>query len=159
MDNNTEYCSLLQLIEENKNEIEDIKKQYIHLLSFLTKTTDVSNDHFLEQLNKIFKIGYIVVCYYKRVEDLKIFIIGSGTIIYEPKIIHGCKYAGHIEDIVVHNLYRSHGIAKEILQKLIYLAKNNDCYKIILDCKENLTAFYKKSGFQCHGTQMSMYFE
>ena len=62
-------------------------------------------------------MGTIIVCY--LVDDSeKIIIIGTGTIIFEPKMIREGRYAGHIEDIVVHQDYQCQGIAKNILNKL-----------------------------------------
>jgi glucosamine-phosphate N-acetyltransferase len=89
---------------------------------------------------------------------MNIEIVGSGTIIFEPKIIHGCKNIGHIEDIVVHNDYRTQGIAKDILKRLVDLAKQKNCYKVILDCKNNLQNFYERNEFEYKGIQMSKYF-
>jgi glucosamine-phosphate N-acetyltransferase len=109
----------------------------------------------MKNLLEIKNMGYIYVCY-KNVEN-KISIIGSGTIIFEPKIIRSGKYVGHIEDIVVDKNFRSMGISKKIIDKLNFLAKENNCYKIILDCKANLCDFYEKSGFEKHGIQMSKY--
>jgi hypothetical protein len=37
-------------------------------------------------------------------------------------------------------------------------AKKEKCYKIILDCDENLENFYKKSGLEKKGIQMAKYF-
>ena len=148
---NYKYNSLFVICQNNIETIEDIKNQYINLLSFLTETLYISDKEFVDKVTEISKIGDITICYY-------INIIGSGTIIYEPKIIHGCKNVGHIEDIVVHNNYRSHGIAKNILQILTDKANKNNCYKIILDCKKELLNFYEKNGFVCNGNQMSKYF-
>ena len=39
------------------------------------------------------------------------------------------------------------GIAKELLAYAIRVAKDNNCYKIILDCNRELIPFYEKSGF------------
>jgi glucosamine-phosphate N-acetyltransferase len=102
-------------------------------------------------------MGTIMVCYYKAPDTNNILLLGSGTILYEPKIIHGCQYAGHIEDIVVDTEFRKNGIAKTLLHKLVELAKQHNCYKIILDCKKELEPFYEKNGFEYRGTQMAMY--
>ena len=32
-----------------------------------------------------------------------------------------------------------------------------DCYKIILDCKDELVDFYKMAGFKKYGNQMAKY--
>jgi glucosamine-phosphate N-acetyltransferase len=103
-------------------------------------------------------MGDIFICYVYNITSKSINILGSGTIIYETKIIHGCKNVGHIEDIVVHENYRSHGIGQKIVEKLTELANKKNCYKVILDCKETLIPFYEKIGFEQKGSQMSKYF-
>ena len=145
-----------QLYENSYELIEDIKSQYLYLLSFLTETPPISIEEFIQQLIKISDTGDIIICYLKD-SDRKITILGSGTIIYEPKIIHGCKNVGHIEDIVVHEKYRGQGIAQKILEKLTEAASNKNCYKVILDCKKDLITFYEKSGFRQNNFQMSKY--
>ena len=151
-----EYNTLWQLIEENSSQVEEIIEQYIKLLSQLTEAPMLSKDEFMKNLLEIKNMGYIYLCYYTNTEN-KICIIGSGTIIFEPKIIRNGKYVGHIEDIVVDNNFRSMGISKKIIDQLIHLAKEKNCYKIILECKDNLCDFYEKNGFERHGVQMSKY--
>ena len=102
-------------------------------------------------------MGEIIICYFLDNKD-KINIIGSGTIIYEPKLIHGGKYVGHIEDIIVNEKYRSLGIAKSILTELKKNANRKDCYKVILDCSEENRGFYEKNDFLYKGIQMAVYF-
>ena len=160
--NNLQYDTLLNIYQNNRKLIEDIKAQYINLLLFLTNTPDIPTEEFIDKIYEISKIGDIIICYFTNGtefnEDIKINIIGSGTVIYEPKIIHGCASVGHIEDIVVHKNYRSNGVAKNILNRLIDMAKNNNCYKVILDCKHELVNFYEMNGFKNNGNQMSKYF-
>jgi len=154
---NFEYSSLIKLINENLNNVEEIKNSYIQLLSLLTNVSELSNNDFLNRIIEISKIGEIQVCYYKDLDE-KITIVGTGTVIYEPKIIHSCKYVGHIEDIVVKTDYRYHGMARNIIKQLTNSAKENNCYKVILDCKPQLSGFYERLDFTIHGTQMSKYF-
>jgi glucosamine-phosphate N-acetyltransferase len=123
----------------------------------LTFTPDISNTEFVTTILQISKIGDIIIAYHFDIEKQELIIVGSGTIIYEPKIIHGCKSCGHIEDIVVHKNYRKHGIAKNIIEKLFDNGKKNNCYKIILDCNDELENFYKKIGFEIKGLQMANY--
>ena len=116
---NIQYDSLLHVYQEHNHQIENIKFQYLHLLSFLTNTPMISTEEFIDKITEISKMGDILICY--SIDNEKITILGSGTIIYEPKIIHGCKNVGHIEDIVVHTNYRSHGIAKDIFKPSIFI--------------------------------------
>ena len=139
------YCNILDL---NLNEIKD---DYIELLSCLTDTPNISLQQFIENIHDISDIGKIFVCHINNK------IIGTGTIIYEPKIIHGGKKVGHIEDIVVNREYRGQGVASEIIQQLIAHSKENNCYKVILDCNYDNIEFYKKNGLTHRGAQMAIY--
>jgi glucosamine-phosphate N-acetyltransferase len=155
---NLEYDTLCNICQNNIENIDDIKTQYISLLSFLTETPNITTSQFLYQINEISKMGDIFICYIYNISSKSINILGSGTIIYEPKIIHGCKNVGHIEDIVVHENYRTHGIGKNIIKKLTELANKKNCYKVILDCKQTLIPFYEKIGFEQKNYQMVKYF-
>ena len=151
------YNSLINIIKSNKSPLYEINSQYIQLLSSLTKTEKLSNDFFLQKVEEISTMGEIIICYFLDNKD-KINIIGSGTIIYEPKLIHGGKYVGHIEDIIVNEKYRSLGIAKSILTELKKNDNRKDCYKVILDCSEENRGFYEKNDFLYKGIQMAVYF-
>ena len=151
------FNSLLELIKTSEK-IDEIKNNYMDLLSQLTDVEPITNSDFVNQLMEISNIGDTIVCYYMDIETELPFIMASGTIIYEPKIIHGCKPVGHIEDIVVDVNFRSKGIATKIVNELVHLAKLNNCYKVTLDCKTDLVQFYENIGFENHGNQMTIYF-
>jgi glucosamine-phosphate N-acetyltransferase len=152
------YSSLNTLIKNNKSSISEINMLYTQLLSSLTQTEKLSNDFFLQKLQEIFTMGEIIICYILDKKDNIINIIGTGTIIYEPKIIHGGKYVGHIEDIVVSEKHRNLGIARSILTELKKFAYKRDCYKVILDCSEENRILYEKNDFLYKGVQMAVYF-
>ena len=145
-----EYISLLDLLEEEQN---SIKTQYIQLLSYLTSTYDLTLESFNSNIKEIFTMGLIIVCIERNVEGIK--LIGSGTIIIEPKIIHGGKSVGHIEDVVVHPLYRGKGVAQTILNMLVDYSRLK-CYKVILNCNPNMEQFYNRIGFDKKCIQMSL---
>jgi glucosamine-phosphate N-acetyltransferase len=77
--------------------------------------------------------------------------VGMITLLIEQKLIHGGKYVAHIEDLVIDKKYSGQGIATNLLNNVIYIAKKNNCYKIILDCKRELIPFYEKVGFKIRG--------
>lgn len=81
-------------------------------------------------------------------------IIGSITCLIEQKFIHDFGRVAHIEDVVVHKDYLGSGIAKQLIEHACSFAKNKSCYKIILNCNENLIDFYKKQGFSIKDIQM-----
>ena len=86
-------------------------------------------------------------------------VVGLGTILFEKKIIHNFGTVAHIEDIVISADYQNQGLGKRIIRNLIYEAKKEKCYKIILNCTPELKAFYQKCGFEEKNTQMAIYLE
>lgn len=153
-----QYTQLIDLLNANPNSIEMIKEQYLLLLSELTSTIYLETKVFLENIEKISKMGAIIVGVVTDTLD-NIEIIASGTIIVEPKIIRGGKNVGHIEDIVVAKHMRSKGISQQILNILKLIARENNCYKIILDCDERVKNVYIKNGLNIKGIQMAEYFD
>lgn len=86
-------------------------------------------------------------------------IIATVTIFIEPKFIHNISMVGHIEDVVVCDKYRGHGLGKKLMNHAIDFAKQHNCYKIILDCSEKNVEFYQKLGFTKKENQMALYFK
>jgi glucosamine-phosphate N-acetyltransferase len=82
-------------------------------------------------------------------------IVGYGSIIIEAKIRGG--KVGHIEDIVSHKKYRNQGIGKKVLNALYKIAKKNNCYKIILQCKEKNLGFYQNNHYEENGISMQRF--
>ena len=148
------YISLSILC--NEETIKQVKESYFRLLSYLTVAPEVSTELFIQSVLKIHEQGDIQVAY--TVENGKIFIHGTATLLYESKLIHGCKQVGHIEDVVVSPNYRDQGIAKNLIKILTQMATEK-CYKVILDCKEELIPFYEKCHFEPKGVQMAHYFK
>lgn len=127
-------------------------EQYLNLISELKKTELSTN-----------KIEIIIK---NLPKNHKIFIaksdnniIGSITFLLEQKIIHNGKSVLHIEDVVVSKESRGLGIASQLLEFSKKFAKDNNCYKIILDCNSHLEGFYQKNGFENKNIQMSYYFD
>ena len=85
-------------------------------------------------------------------------IVGGITLILEQKLIHNGKCCGHIEDFVVLEKFRLQGIGKLLMDYVIDISKQNNCYKCILDCNENLENYYIKRGFIKKGIYMGNYY-
>ena len=81
-------------------------------------------------------------------------VVGSTTMLIEPKFIHEGGNVGHIEDVVVAKEYQGRGIGEMLVQSLLELAKENNCYKTILDCSDDVKPFYEKIGFKRHSNGM-----
>jgi glucosamine-phosphate N-acetyltransferase len=82
-------------------------------------------------------------------------IVAYGSVVVENKI-RG-EVAGHIEDIVVDSSVRGKMIGVALIKKLIEVAKNKNCYRITLFCKESLINFYSRNGFEVNNVVMKKY--
>lgn len=155
------YCNFFEFIKKYKSNIYQIKQNYLNLLSNLTETPNLSTNLFINTLNEIELTGGLIVIGYigePGLDSDNFKIVGSGTILIEPKLIHGARYVGHIEDIVVNPNFRGKHIAQNILSMLKSYSIAKNCYKVILDCNLDLQTFYEKNGFELKGIQMSKYF-
>ncbi len=133
---------------------DDFLKEFFDTLSNLSEIGTIKedskriNDIFKElNANKNFKI--IVA---EEKENHK--IIGTATLLIEQKFIHNGGKVGHIEDVAIKKGFQNKGIGKEIIKELIKIAKEEKCYKIILDCDEKVSKFYEKIGFEKHSIMM-----
>ncbi len=75
-------------------------------------------------------------------------VVGSTSMLIEPKFIHNGGNVAHIEDVVVSKDYQGKGIGEMLMRSLLDLAKDNNCYKTILDCTDEVKPFYEKIGFK-----------
>lgn len=140
--------------------ITDYATNYLHLLGqdFTINIDTISSTDFADYVNKLHKNHQIFVIENNYPSNSNSYIIGSCTIFIETKIIHNFGKVAHIEDVIVHNEYRGSGLGKLLLDKCIEIAKQEGCYKIILDCSDNNCKFYEKCGFMKKGNQMALYF-
>ena len=152
------WITLHDLITNNKNFFIKIKNKYINLMSELSIAVDINDNLFNNNIDFIHKIGIILVGYVDQIENDNFNFVCSGTVIIEPKIIRQGMNVGHIEDIVVSNLYRGKGISQILLNKLKEYCCKNNCYKIILDCDESVINVYEKNGFTIKGYQLGYYY-
>ena len=75
-------------------------------------------------------------------------IVGSTTLLIEQKFIHDGGLVGHIEDVVVRKDYEGKGIGIKLVMSMLERAKEKNCYKTILDCKDDVKQFYERIGFK-----------
>lgn len=141
------------IIRELKEE--DLSNGFVETLSNLSEVGKLSNDTIRKReiLREIKNKNYRIVI---AEDNQNHQIIGSATLLIEQKFIHNGGKAGHIEDVVTRKGYEGKGIGREILKELIKIAKDNECYKIILDCDEKLVKFYEKIGFKKHSIMMRL---
>ncbi len=65
-------------------------------------------------------------------------------------LTHNLRPYAIIENVVTHGDYRNMGFASALLEKATEIAKEHNCYKIMLETgsnKESTLNFYRKNGF------------
>jgi glucosamine-phosphate N-acetyltransferase len=140
----------LDLLNFRRLEKADYDKNYLELLKQLTTVGDISKEKYEMAFDKIGAQVWVV--------EFEEKIIASVSLLLEQKVIHECGIVGHLEDVVVDRDYRKYGLGKFIIERIIKIARERGCYKLIGDCKSELLGFYEKNGFESKCVQISIYF-
>ena len=140
----------LDLLNFRRLEKADYDKNYLELLKQLTTVGDISKEKYETTFDKMGAEVWVV--------EFEEKIIASVSLLLEQKVIHECGIVGHLEDVVVHRDYRKYGLGKFIIERIIKIARERGCYKLIGDCKSELLGFYEKNGFESKCVQISIYF-
>lgn len=86
-------------------------------------------------------------------------IVATVSVLLERKMIHGCRSVMHLEDLVVDREHRGKGLATQLVDVAIRMARDADCYKLILNCTDELVPFYRARGMEEKGKQMALYYK
>ncbi len=141
----------IRRLEEN-----DYDLDYLKVLSELTTVGIITKEEWLKQFQIITSNPSIEIWVIH--DTLLNKIVGTATLLVEPKFIHKCSNVGHIEDVVLTKTTQGTGFGKKIVTFLVERAKLRGCYKVILDCDEQTIGFYQKCGFISKEKQMALYF-
>mgnify|MGYP001250613509 CR=1 FL=1 len=128
----------------------DLDNGFLESLDSLRKASDVNIDTAKKILNEIISNPNHII----HVAEKNGKIIGSTTLLIEQKFIHQGGKVGHIEDVVVSKEFEGRGIGIKLIRSLLEKSKGMNCYKTILDCKEELIPFYERIGFKQESKQM-----
>lgn len=112
-----------------------------------------------DRFNEIYKLklqdenSYYIVA----IEDKK--VVGVLTSELQEKL-HRERLQLFIEDLIVEEQKRNHGIGKALIENAVNFAKENNCEVVELTCyKDNVKAhkFYGENGFINHSIKFKMY--
>jgi glucosamine-phosphate N-acetyltransferase len=83
-------------------------------------------------------------------------VIGTTSLLVEQKFIHHGGKVGHIEDVAVHRDFQGRGVARGLIEHAVQEAWRLGCYKVILNCRDELVPFYERFGFRRHDNGMRL---
>jgi GNAT superfamily N-acetyltransferase len=128
-----------------------LTKSEIALLLELYKQLHSPNEITVDEIaaeNVWSEINKYNIKYYIAKDNGK--IIGSCYICIIPNLTRGGKSIGFIENVITDKAYRRRGIGKKIIEKAVEYAKEQNCYKVILQSGNKRTdahKFYESIGF------------
>ena len=131
-------------IEIREIEEDDLERGFLETLDFLRNASSLDKTKAKEILKKIKQNSNHII--HVAIDGKK--IVGTTTLFIEQKFIHDGGLVGHIEDVVVRKDYEGKGIGIKLVTSLLEYAKEKNCYKTILDCKDDVKQFYERIGFK-----------
>ena len=131
-------------------EEEDLDRGFLEVLDNLRKASNLDSSKAKEILKKIIQDPNHII--HVAMNGSK--VVGSTTLFIEQKFIHQGGLVGHIEDVVVRKEYEGKGIGIKLVMSMLERAKEKNCYKTILDCKDDIKQFYERIGFKCESNGM-----
>jgi glucosamine-phosphate N-acetyltransferase len=139
-------------IEEN-----DIESGLLEVLENLAPVGDLSNLAAKAILDEI-KSNPLHRIFVAVAQDgtKKGLIIGTTTLLVEPKFIFGGGRVGHIEDVAVRAGYQRKGIGFALVKHATQQAALMRCVRTVLDCSDENIPFYEKIGYSYHGNTMKI---
>jgi glucosamine-phosphate N-acetyltransferase len=106
--------------------------------------------------NPLHRIFVAVVVHDPAIQGL---IIGTTSLLVEPKFIFGGGRVGHIEDVAIRAGYQRKGIGFKLVRQATEQAVLMGCVRIVLDCSDENVSFYEKVGFTYHGNTMKIEYQ
>jgi glucosamine-phosphate N-acetyltransferase len=157
-DDKTMYGNYLANIIIREIEYEDLKRGFLKVLEnlVLPDLDQYSANKILSKI-KSNSLHKIFVAVDKSNNDL---VVGTTTLLIEPKFINkGIKIA-YIEDVSVREEYQKLGIGSDLVRFATKKATSEeDCKKVILYCAKQTVSFYKKLGYKVEEDTFVMKFE
>ncbi|RCV08073.1 hypothetical protein SETIT_1G297200v2 [Setaria italica] len=146
-------------IQIRRLELSDQERGFVDLLSQLSTCPDLTPAEFAMRFAELAAQGddhVILVAEDPSAPERR--ILATGCLFVERKFLRGGGKVGHVEDVVVDAAARGRGLGLRIVHRLVGIARDAGCYKVILDCTPELRAYYAKCGFVEKGVQMAVYF-
>ena len=129
---------------------EDLWNGFLITLDSLRQASNIDKNKAEEIFEKINSNPNHIIA----VAELDGKIVGATTLLIEPKFIHKGGLVGHIEDVVIAKEHQGTGIGEKLINFVLDHAKQNQCYKTILDGTDDVKQFYEKIGFKKHSNCM-----
>jgi len=140
---------MLKIREAKPTDVQDLHELYVE---HLTKYPP-SEPQDISKWRLLLEILLKNPDYHLLVGEINGKVISSVTLVIVKNLTHNLRPYSVIENVVTHFDFRNKGYASTLLEKASEIAKDSDCYKIMLmtgSKKESTLRFYEKCGFNMH---------
>lgn len=138
----------LRLIEPH-----DYYKGFLELLTELDNVDPIDIIQFTTyviNLHKNYKQIWVV-------EDKRYnVIVGTVTLVLETNLFNKMSKYCRVEDLIVHHGIRKYGLGRTLVNHIFKIAREISCYKVVMNCKDNLVHFCENCGFEKDRIEMSI---
>jgi len=146
------------LVTIREIEYEDIDKGFLEVLENLVSSEIDNNKNAKDILKKIKSNPLHKIFVAQHNTDNK--LLGTTTLLIEPKFINKGMQVGYIEDISVRKGYERLGIGFKLVNHATnYAISKEGCKKILLYCSEKNRSFYEKLGYKLANDTFVIKFE
>jgi glucosamine-phosphate N-acetyltransferase len=146
------------LVTIREIEYEDIDKGFLDVLENLVLPDIGNKEHAKNILQKI-KMNPLHKIFVAE-DDSNGKVVGTTTLLIEPKFINKGMQVGYIEDVSVRKEYEGLGIgSKLVTYATTYAISIEGCRKVLLYCSQKTKPFYEKLGYQLAKDTFVMKFE
>lgn len=137
---------------------EDIDKGFLAVLENLVPP-DIDNNEYAKNILQKIKMNSLHKIFVAE-DDSNGNVVGTITLLIEPKFINKGMQVGYIEDVSVRKGYEGLGIgSKLVTYATTYAISIEGCRKVLLYCSEKTKPFYEKLGYQLAKDTFVMKFE
>jgi glucosamine-phosphate N-acetyltransferase len=147
------------LISIHEIKYEDIDKGFLAVLENLVPP-DISNKEHAKNILQKIKMNPLHKIFVAEEDDSNGKVVGTTTLLIEPKFINKGMQVGYIEDVSVRKEYEGLGIGSKLITYATnYAISIEGCRKVLLYCSEKTKPFYEKLGYQLAKDTFVMKFE
>jgi glucosamine-phosphate N-acetyltransferase len=146
------------LVTIREIEYEDIDKGFLNVLENLVPP-DIGNKEYAKNILQKIKMNPLHKIFVAE-DDSNGKVVGTTTLLIEPKFINKGMQVGYIEDVSVRKGYEGLGIgSKLVTYATTYAISIEGCRKVLLYCSQKTKPFYEKLGYQLAKDTFVMKFE
>jgi GNAT superfamily N-acetyltransferase len=146
------------LISIHEIKYEDIDKGFLAVLENLVPP-DIDNNEYAKNILQKIKMNSLHKIFVAE-DDSNGNVVGTITLLIEPKFINKGMQVGYIEDVSVRKGYEGLGIGSKLVTYVTtYAISIEGCRKVLLYCSEKTKPFYEKLGYQLAKDTFVMKFE